>query len=76
MGLEHLLLILQNVDSNYDADTFLLLFAKTQELTKAEAYTGRVGEEDVGFKDMAYRVVADYIRTLCFAISDGATPSN
>jgi alanyl-tRNA synthetase len=39
-------------------------------------YTGKVGAEDVDGFDTAYRVLADHIRTLTIAISDGGMPDS
>ncbi|RKP13838.1 tRNA synthetases class II (A)-domain-containing protein [Piptocephalis cylindrospora] len=76
MGMERVVSILQGVRSNYDTDVFQPLFAIIQEKTGARPYTGLVGAEDVDGVDMAYRVVADHLRTLVFAMSDGGVPSN
>lgn len=77
MGFERVLSVLQNKRSNYDTDAFQPIFAEIQARAGCRAYTGKVGrQEDVDGIDMAYRVIADHIRTLTVAISDGGFPSN
>jgi alanyl-tRNA synthetase len=67
--------------SNYDTDIFHPIFAAIERLSgqtygatmPAAGTTGATAEEQ---RDIAFRVVADHLRTLSFAIADGILPSN
>ncbi|RJE26522.1 alanyl-tRNA synthetase [Aspergillus sclerotialis] len=76
LGFERLVSILQNKSSNYDTDIFTPLFRVIQDITGAREYRGKFGTEDPDGIDTAYRVVADHVRTLTIAISDGVVPNN
>jgi len=68
MGLERALAVLQNTRSNYETDLFFPLFTKMEEISGVSA---RAGNHLVSMQ-----VIVDHIRSLAFAIADGAVPSN
>ncbi|MDZ7391754.1 MAG: alanine--tRNA ligase [candidate division KSB1 bacterium] len=69
-GLERLVAVLQGKRSNYDTDLFMPLIEAIAERT-GKSYSGGSDEQAV-----AFRVIADHVRALSFAIADGALPSN
>ena len=69
MGFERLVRTIQGKQSNYDTDVFRPMLAKIGELCRC-----RYGAEEK--TDVAMRVIADHIRTIAFAITDGQLPSN
>ncbi len=66
MGLERLVSIIQGGETNFDTDLFLPIIEATQKQAKVSY------QED----KMAYRVIADHIRTVTFALADGAAFDN
>lgn len=76
MGFERLVSVLHDVRSNYDTDVFRPLFDRIQEITDVRAYSGKFGADDKDGIDTAYRVLADHVRTLTFALADGGVPNN
>lgn len=70
-GFERMVAVLQGKTSNYDTDLFTTIFDELQRVSGAAAYAGTDSSADV-----AYRVIADHLRCLCFAIADGVIPSN
>lgn len=70
MGLERLVRVLQGKQSNYDTDLFMGTIHTTEKLT------GKVYTQSDDKKDVAFRVIADHIRAICFTIADGQLPSN
>jgi len=70
-GLERIVAVMQNKASNYDTDLFMPIIERTGDIS-GHRYTSKLGNKT----DNAFRVIADHIRALVFAITDGATPSN
>ncbi len=86
MGFERIAQVLQDKQSNYDIDLFDPFWACLKELS-GHTYSGLFPKTNAtdpaaeaaspGLrKDIAFRVIADHIRCLTFALTDGATPSN
>lgn len=69
MGLERMASVVQDVPTNFDTDLFMPIINSTEEIS-GEKYG--VSKE----KDEAFKVIADHIRTVAFAVGDGALPSN
>ncbi|NXG42308.1 SYAM protein, partial [Psilopogon haemacephalus] len=74
MGLERLVTVLQNKHSSYDTDLFTPILDAIHKGCRVPRYQGLVGNADAGRVNMAYRVVADHVRTLCVCITDGIYP--
>ena len=69
MGFERLCMAVQNKKSNYDTDVFQPLIQAVAKMSGKE-----YGKDEK--TDVAMRVIADHLRTIAFAISDGQLPSN
>ena len=69
MGFERLCMAMQGKTSNYDTDVF-------QPIIKVIADMAGTSYGVDNQKDIAMRVIADHIRTIAFAITDGQLPSN
>ena len=70
MGLERLVRVLQQKTSNYDTDLFTGTIETVGSIVKKK-YTAGDSKQDI-----AFRVLADHIRAICFTIADGQLPSN
>lgn len=70
MGFERLVRVLQNKTSNYDTDVF------TGTIAEIEKITGKKYDFSDSREAVAFRVLADHIRAIAFAIADGQLPSN
>ena len=69
MGFERLCMAMQGKTSNYDTDVFQPIIKVIASMAGTEY--GKDKQQDV-----AMRVIADHIRTIAFAITDGQLPSN
>jgi alanyl-tRNA synthetase len=90
MGFERVTAIIQDTNnltdfsgtiSNYQTDIFRPIFDELEKLSEKKYRStlpnpGSAGENEQQKIDVAFRVIADHIRALSFAIADGIIPSN
>ncbi|GAA0442742.1 alanine--tRNA ligase [Lentibacillus halophilus] len=69
MGLERIVSVIQDVPTNFETDLFMPIIRET------EAISGKTYGETQN-DDTAFKVIADHIRTVTFAVGDKALPSN
>lgn len=70
MGLERVVSIIQDAPTNFETDLFMPI------IHVVEALGTNVKYGDAPQTDVSFKVIADHIRALSFAIGDGALPSN
>ncbi|QKR88294.1 alanine--tRNA ligase [Enterococcus faecalis] len=70
MGLERVVSIIQYAPTNFETDLFMPI------IHAVEALGTNVKYGDAPQTDVSFKVIADHIRALSFAIGDGALPSN
>jgi alanyl-tRNA synthetase len=65
MGLERMVCVIQGVETNYETDLFMPVIKATENIVGTK-YQGQ----------MAFKVIADHVRSVVFAVADGAVLSN
>ena len=70
MGFERLVRVIQGKQSNYDTDVF------TETISAIEKITSKKYDYSDTKEAIAFRVLSDHIRAICFTIADGQLPSN
>ncbi|WP_226583264.1 alanine--tRNA ligase [Halobacillus litoralis] len=69
MGLERIVCVIQETETNFETDLFKPIIEATEKMAGQ-----KYGESVEG--DSSFKVIADHMRTVTFAVSDGALPSN
>lgn len=68
MGLERMVAVIQGAHTNFETDLFMPIIRQIEQLS-GKTY-------DPYGDSMSFKVIADHIRSLSFAIGDGALPGN
>lgn len=72
MGLERVVSVFQKGRTNFDTDLFLPIIKATEAMSDGFKYDSLINSES----NTSFKVIADHIRAVTFAIGDGALPSN